>query len=86
MEDIGAQLKDLVVLVELSLLPFSFIFEIHQSVQLILIVSFVSSGMESKREWVTPGFKKRGILVLIATQLCTILSEGTAKFILCLFN
>ena len=47
----GAQVKDLIVLVELSLLPFSFIFEIQQSVQVILIVSFVSSGMESKREW-----------------------------------
>ena len=38
----GAQVKDLIVLVELSLLPFSFIFEIQQSVQVILIVSFVS--------------------------------------------
>ena len=67
MEDIDAQVKDLIVLVELSLLPFSFILEIQQSVQVrvqvILIVSFVSSGMESNREWITPGFKKRGILV-----------------------
>ena len=61
----GAQVKDLIVLVELSLLPFSFIFEIQQSVQVILIVSFVSPEMESKREWITTqGFKKRGILVL----------------------
>ena len=60
----GAQVKDLIALVELSLLPFSFIFEIQQSVQVILIVSLVSSGMESKREWIIPGFKKRGILVL----------------------
>ena len=64
-EDMGAQVKDVIVLVELSLLPFSFIFEIQQSVQVILIVSFVSSGMESKREWwIIPGFKKRDILVL----------------------
>ena len=42
----GAQVKDLIVLVELSLIPFSFIFEIQQSVQVILIVSFVSSGVQ----------------------------------------
>ena len=85
-EDIDAQVKDLIALVELSLLPFSFIFEIQQGVQVILIVSLVSSGMESKREWLTQGFKKRGILVLFSTQFCRILSEGTTKFILCLFN
>ena len=62
-EDLGEQVKDYIVLVELSHLPFSFIFEIQQSVQVILIVSFVSSGMESKREWITRGFKKGGILV-----------------------
>ena len=61
--DMSEQVKDFIVPVELSLLPFSFIFETQQSVQVILIVSFVSSGMESKREWITPGFKKRGILV-----------------------
>ena len=78
----GAQVNDVIVLVELSLLPFSFIFEIQQSVQMILIVSFVSSGMESKREWITQGLKKRGILVLFSTEFCRILSEGTTKFIL----
>ena len=82
----GAQVKDPIVLVELSLLPFSFIFEIQQSVQVILIVSFVSSGIESKREWITAGFKKRGILVFFFYTVCRILSEGTTKFILCLFN
>ena len=69
-EDMGAQVKDLIVLVELSLLPFSFIFEIHQSVQVILIVSFVSSGMESRGERITPGFKKQGVLVFF---FCTVL-------------
>ena len=48
MEDMRTQVKDLIIQVKLSLLPFSFIFEIQQSVQMILIVSFVSSGMESK--------------------------------------
>ena len=76
----GAQVGGLIVLAELSLLPFSFISH-SQSVQVILIVSFVSSGMESKREWITPGFKKRGILVFFSTQFCGILSEGTTKFI-----
>ena len=52
-----------IVLVELSLLPFSFFSEIQQSVQVILIVSFVSSGMESKMDWITPGFKKRDTLI-----------------------
>ena len=42
----GAQVKDLIVLVEPSLIHFSFIFEIQQSVQVILIVSFVSSGVQ----------------------------------------
>ena len=42
----GAQVKDFIVLVELSLITFSFIFEIQQSVQVILIVSFVSSGVQ----------------------------------------
>ena len=31
-----------------SLIPFSFIFEIQQSVQVILIVSFVSSGVQKR--------------------------------------
>ena len=44
----GAQVKDLIVLVELSLIHFSFIFEIQQSVQVILIVSFVSSGVQKE--------------------------------------
>ena len=42
----GGQVKDLIVLAELSLIPFSFILEIQQSVQVILIVSFVSSGVQ----------------------------------------
>ena len=42
----GAQVKDLIVLIELSLIHFSFIFEIQQSVQVIMIVSFVSSGVQ----------------------------------------
>ena len=64
----GAQVKDLIALVELSLFSFSFIFEIQQlSEQVILIVSFVSSGMKSKREWIIQGFKKRGILVFFST-------------------
>ena len=42
----GAQVKDLIVLVELFTCSFSFIFEIQQSVQVILIVSFVSSGVQ----------------------------------------
>ena len=44
----GEQVKDLIVLVELSLIPFSFIFEIQQSVQVILIVTFVSSGVQKE--------------------------------------
>ena len=44
-EDMGAQVKDLIVWLSFSLIPFSFIFEIQQSVQVILIVSFVSSGV-----------------------------------------
>ena len=82
----GAQVKDLIVLVEHPLLPFYFIFEIQRSVQVILIVSFVLSGIKSKREWITPGFKKRGTLVFFPTQFCGILSEGTEKIILGLFN
>ena len=56
----GVQVKDLIVLVELSLIHFSFIFEIQQSLQVIMIVSFVLSGVQ--REWITPGFKKLGTL------------------------
>ena len=77
-----AQVKDLIVLVRLLLLPLSFIFEIEQSVQVILIVSSVSSGMEPKREWITSGFKKQGTLIFFSAQFCRILSEGTVKFIL----
>ena len=50
-KDMGAQVKDLIVLAELSLIPFSFIFEIQQSVQVILIVNFFFH-LESKREWI----------------------------------
>ena len=63
----GGQVKDLIVLVELSLIPFSFIFEIQQSVQVILI-QLVLFHLESKREWITPGFKKRGILTFFSTE------------------
>ena len=72
----------IIVLVELSLLPFSLIFEIHQSVQVILIVSSVSSGMESKREWITPGFKKWDTLIFLFYTVCRILSEGTENLFL----
>ena len=48
----GGQVKDLIVLIELSLIPFSFIFEIQQSVQVILI-QLVLFHLESKREWIT---------------------------------
>ena len=34
--------------------------------KVILIVSFVSSGMDSNRKWITPGFNKLGILVFFA--------------------
>ena len=55
--------SNLIVLVKVSLLLFFFIFKIQQSVQVILNVSFVSSEMESKREWITHGFKKWGLPV-----------------------
>ena len=42
----GTQVKNIIVLVELFTYSFSFIFEIQQSVQVILIVSFVSSGVQ----------------------------------------
>ena len=42
----GGQVKDVIVLVELSLIPSFFIFEIQQSVQVIVIVSFVSSEVQ----------------------------------------
>ena len=53
----GGQVKDLIVLVELSLISFSFIVEIQQSVQVILI-QLVLFRLESKKKWITPGFKK----------------------------
>ena len=40
----------------------------------------------SKREWITPGFKERGTLTFFFYTGFLILSEGTAKFILGLFN
>ena len=42
----GAQVKDSLLWLSFSLIPFSFIFEIQQSVQMIPIVSFVSSGVQ----------------------------------------
>ena len=80
------QVKILLFWVELSLVPFSFIFKIQQSVQVILIVSLVSSGMESKREWDNSRLQETGTLIFFSKQFCRILSEGTAKFIVGLYN
>ena len=81
----GAQVKDFVFLVELSLIPFSFIFEIQQSVQVILIVSFVSSGVQKGVD--NSSLQETGYSYIFSTQFfLKILSEGTAKFILGLFN
>ena len=80
----GSQVKDLTFLVELSLIPFSFIFEIQQSVQVILIVSFVSSGVQKGVD--NSRLQKTEYSHIFSAQFFLILSEGTVKFILGLFN
>ena len=82
-EDMGVQVKDLIALVELSLIPFSFIFEIQQSVQVILIVSLVSSGVQKGVD--NSRLQETGYSYIFFYTFF-ILSEGTAKFILGLFN
>ena len=57
----GGQVKDLIVLAELSLIPFSFILEIQQSVQVILTVSFVSSGVQKGVN--NSRLKERGVIL-----------------------
>ena len=74
----GGQVKDLIVLVELSLIPFSFIFEIQQSVQVILI-QLVLFHLESKREWITPGFKKWGTLTFFFNTVFLNFIRGHSK-------
>ena len=70
----GAQVKDLIVLVELLLIPFSFIFEIQQSVQVILTVSFVSSGVQKGVD--NSRLKEMEYSYIFSTQFFLILSPG----------
>ena len=66
-EDMGAQVKDLIVLIELFTYSFfSFIFEFQQSVQVILIVSFVSSGVQKGVD--NPRLQGIGYTYIFSTQ------------------
>ena len=81
----GAQVKDLIALFELFAYFFLFHFEIQQSVQVILIVSLVSSGVQKGVD----NSRLQGMgysYIFFFYTVFLILSEGSAKFILGLFN
>ena len=76
----GAQVKDLIVLVELFTYFFLFHFEIQQSVQVILIVSFVSSGVQKGVD--NPRLQGMGYSYIFSTQFFEYYQRAQQNFLL----